>query len=170
MPSHQTFILYCANVRCPHSFPCDLVSCLLCDNHCPWAGRQRRETALPAVMHGGAHVAALSLLLPRPGHRHAFQRLQNIQQFPFSVHDEVARVRELYSASMNILVQLLGQTGNLGSAPSAMQAIEGRPFLLTNHFVSDAALQILCNLQYTTAMFGPPPREASPHFRGAQTR
>lgn len=73
-----------------------------------------RETSTPPLHRGGAIVAALSLLQPRPTHRQKFNQLGEgeswSKQFGRStrIWEEVRRLRELYPVSINNLVLFLG--------------------------------------------------------------
>lgn len=79
-----------------------------------------RETSTPPLSQGGAIIAALSLLQPRPSHRQAFRKLEEREGWPrrfgrpLGLREETNRLRELYPLSINSLVVFLGILERLG--------------------------------------------------------
>ena len=75
---------------------------------------------MPSLSQGGAVIAALSLLQPRPGHRQAFRELGEGESWfkrfgrpSIDLWKEADRLRELYPLSTSNLVMFLGIVGKL---------------------------------------------------------
>lgn len=80
-----------------------------------------RETSTLPLRQGGAVIATLSLLQPRPAHRQAFRKLgegegwsQRFGRPSVELWEEARRLRELYPQSINNLVVFLGILDGLG--------------------------------------------------------
>lgn len=74
-----------------------------------------RETSIPPLSQGGAVIATLSLLQPRPGHRQAFAKLgegegwsKRFGRPSIDLWKEAGRLRDQYPRSTNNLVIRLG--------------------------------------------------------------
>lgn len=86
-----------------------------------------RETSTPPLRQGGAIVAALSLLQPRPSHKQAFQKLEDREGWrrrfgrPLGLWEETTRLRELYPLSTNSLIVFLGILEGLGGIFDVLQ-------------------------------------------------
>ncbi|CAM9749410.1 unnamed protein product, partial [Ectocarpus sp. 6 AP-2014] len=90
-----------------------------------------RETSMPPLHQGGTIIAVLSLLQPRPIHRHVFRKLEEREGWskafarPLGLWDETKRLREVYPLSTNIVVTLLGFSGRLGGALDVLRDVAG---------------------------------------------
>eukprot|EP00903_Cladosiphon_okamuranus_P014127 g13129.t1 len=90
-----------------------------------------RETSTPPLNRGGAIIAALSLLQPRPTHRQAFRRLGEGDDWSkrfgrsTTIWEEVRRLRELYPVSTNNLVVFLGLLDGLGGVLDVLWDVAG---------------------------------------------
>lgn len=88
-----------------------------------------RETSTPPLRQGGAIVAALSLLQPRPSHKQAFQKLEDREGWPrrfgrpVGLWEETNRLRELYPLSTNSLIVFLGILEGLGGILDVLQVM-----------------------------------------------
>ncbi|CAM9959572.1 unnamed protein product [Ectocarpus sp. 12 AP-2014] len=90
-----------------------------------------RETSMPPLYQGGTIIALLSLLQPRPIHRHVFRKLEEREGWsktfarPLGLWEETKRLREVYPLSTNVLVTLLGISGGLGGALDVLRDVAG---------------------------------------------
>ncbi|CAB1106838.1 unnamed protein product [Ectocarpus sp. CCAP 1310/34] len=88
-----------------------------------------RETSMPPLHQGGTVIAVLSLLQPRPIHRHVFRKLEEregrskVFARPLGLWEETKRLREVYPLSTNVLVTLLGFSRKLGGALDVLRDV-----------------------------------------------